>query len=428
MSKITITSGLGHGNLGDDAILISNKRTFLDNGITDIAVLSPDPDKARKLYDGNILPNLGRLFKEINKGQFAWSWRLSQAFYVLFIIKMIINALRMSKNKSPVWVSESEREFLINIHSSDAFVVCGGGTFTDHYYYYHIASELLIAKALGKKCFLGAQSIGPLRGGWSFMMLRRVFRDTFITVRDNLFSREYLTGKVRVRNAQIKDCVDDAFLLESAEKGTVREILKGEGICPDNIAKYGKIVAFNARAWWKEKGQNQHLKEMLIKLLKELNAKKCYILFISMAKAGDNVSQDADNGLELISEAGMSNNNNIGILRKLHSPQEIKALIGMADLAIGVSYHFNLFAITQCIPTIGIYQDEYYKLKTLGLHNVFNNDKYAFDAGESYDKLIRLVNEADEQKEYITPDRIKALSVNCCVAAKMAARYAKEGG
>ena len=67
------------------------------------------------------------------------------------------------------------------------------------------------------------------------------------------------------------------------------------------------------------------------------------------------------------------------IIVKEYSPVEIKGIIKKVDLAVGTSYHFNLFALSSNVPVIGIYQNEYYKQKLEGVLSLFGMGAYCFD-------------------------------------------------
>jgi hypothetical protein len=45
---------------------------------------------------------------------------------------------------------------------------------------------------------------------------------------------------------------------------------------------------------------------------------------------------------------------------------EMKWVLGRANFGIGHSYHFNVFLLSQGIPSIGLYTNEYYKVKLQG--------------------------------------------------------------
>jgi len=57
----------------------------------------------------------------------------------------------------------------------------------------------------------------------------------------------------------------------------------------------------------------------------------------------------------------------LSIIHDMHSDRVLKGLIGQADLAIGVRYHFVVFAVTMGVPAVGLFYDTYYEYKQRGI-------------------------------------------------------------
>lgn len=418
MAKVVIFSGSGQGNMGDDAILTSNLNILKQGNDYELLTFSPRPENAAKIQGVEAYPDLGRIF---NQGRRVCnrSWRINELNFIVFVAEMLFNAKRLRLKKRLVFLSENERGFLCKIAESDAFLLAGGGTLNDHFDFKALLAEILIAKALGIKCFLGAQTIGPLNKKISRRLLRWALEDTVLTLRDKNLSKNVLLNDIKLRNDSIYECVDDAFLLPAITEEKAKDIFRGEGIEIGVIREHHRIIGINPRGWWKEAGQKTGLRKALLELLRYCVEKKYYVIFVPTAEGGGETSKDRNTALELLQEACLINHPNVRALKEVYGASEIKGLLGLLDCAIGISYHFNLFALTQGIPTIGIYQDEYYRLKLSGLHAMYAEGKFAVNVGETpFKELAYLVEQALSFDKKALREKTRELSGSCCSAAK----------
>ncbi len=422
MSKVVVSSGSGQGNIGDDAILAANINFLKDNGVDKLLIFSPKFKEATRIHGNEkIGPNLRAVFKESCSPN--GNRRISKLKFRKFAAKMLFNAKRLNCGKRPILLSKREQEFLNNMKDSDAFLLVGGGTFNDHFKFRSLGYEILIAKALGKRCFLGAQTIGPINKRRSRYFLKRVLNDTVITVRDRDLSKNILEDKIKLKQGRILETVDDAFLLPGIKQDEAIKILSRENINIKRPTKNFKIIAINPRAWWKEDGQGSHLKNILTELLKYFAHKNYFILFVPMSNSNDKAFQDIHTSQELATDAGLDNYGNLGLIKGQYSASQLKGIIGLADLAIGISYHFNVFAISQGVPSIGLYQDDYYRLKLLGLYRTLDNEELAVDIRKTdFNKLIGLIEANLANREY-SNKKDQELSGLCCLAAKELLNY-----
>lgn len=113
-----------------------------------------------------------------------------------------------------------------------------------------------------------------------------MFKNSFITVRDEMMSKHLLVNDIQLKCEKIIECVDDAFSLLPSKKKRALEILSVEKIDIFKLKENFKLVAINARAWWKEKGQGDLLRERFIDILKFLVDNGYFLVFIPMAKGG----------------------------------------------------------------------------------------------------------------------------------------------
>lgn len=77
--------------------------------------------------------------------------------------------------------------------------------------------------------------------------------------------------------------------------------------------------------------------------------------------------------------AGKGLEGRVAVVEQEMEAQELRALIGSADFAVGVSYHFLLFCLSSGVPAIGLHANPYYELKTLGLFRLYGMEAWAMD-------------------------------------------------
>ena len=67
------------------------------------------------------------------------------------------------------------------------------------------------------------------------------------------------------------------------------------------------------------------------------------------------------------------------VLRGVYDPSTVKGIVAEADLAVGTSYHFLMFALTAARPTVGLYKGPYYRQKLRGLFGHFELENTIVD-------------------------------------------------
>jgi polysaccharide pyruvyl transferase WcaK-like protein len=60
------------------------------------------------------------------------------------------------------------------------------------------------------------------------------------------------------------------------------------------------------------------------------------------------------------------------VISNCYDAAEIKGIISTVHAAIGVSYHFLLFALSCNVPAVGLFSDEYYRRKNTGLFELYD--------------------------------------------------------
>ncbi len=335
--KTLLVAIVGTDNFGDEAMFKAIYRKLLSRG-EEIVVATYNVDEAKRRF-----PNVNFIKIPI----------LSKHQYLLGL---------MGKNV-----------LSIDISRFDSLYISGGGNLNS-LYPLHVFNIYLMVREFRKKrkyVEFRPQSVGPFFGRTKpileFLIKRIVkFSDKFY-VREQA-SYEYLAKK----NLKIELHRDDAWEIPADSSISL----------PD-----GKYVGLCIRPW---KRQEDLLREYMKELVKEIEKLNYIPLFIPIAYGGS--ESYIDNAFLKGIVPGIF----LDDLIEMDSltPETIKGIIGRCCFTIGMSYHFNVFSLSQGVPSAAIYLDEYYKIKNLGLYKAFGNPKLVFKIPETPpSELLRTILE-----------------------------------
>lgn len=254
---------------------------------------------------------------------------------------------------------------LINRH--DLLLISGGGNLNSLFpaYLYNRATIVLLARMLGKPVIATGQTLGPISNLTDALLIRVILRniDRFV-LRDRKFSISTIPKSNQCRN-RISFSVDDAYFLEYMSGldigGVVTKNTFNIGVSLrdwDSDELYSKtLLALNHLV----KNSGKRLKIYLIPhILDEDN--KCDLEKMRNVFDGKINCEIVSVTYQMISELD-------------GRPEEaIHALTGLMDMVISSRYHGIIFALSQNVPVIGIYENDYYRAKVEGAFDWMNSD------------------------------------------------------
>ena len=389
MPKILITNAWTWYNKGDAAIvigMIQSLRKYIPDA--DITILSSTPkvdgEKYRK-YNVKVLSNLLFVSPEDNSSQLIKAAKL---------LPKILGYSLWAKLRFPV--NSTEKAILNAYADADIVLSCGGGFLGG----YEIGSLLHVyriyfAKLLGKPTIIYGQSVEPFGDKLISMATKFILnRVDLITVREKI-SLNYL------KSLNIKPKViltaDSGFLLKSISPHESQKLLAEQGICE----KQRPLVGITVRRWNFPGHGDARLRfanylEVITRTTQWLisNMKATVVFFpeVIYPPKGDDriVSNEVASRIE--------NNQNIRVLTKDYSPQELKGMIGQMDLFIGTRMHSNIFALSMGIPTIAIS----YENKTDGIMKMLGMSGYVLDIADlMLDDMISAIKMAVSNRNSI---------------------------
>lgn len=397
MPKMIFIGGFGYHDIGDEAQLTTpliNLRESLPDA--QFLVLSDDPGYTAKSHkvetDCSIRYYLFPKTKNIfSKGmrKFGFDTWLSGAI-------LSFNAWRLKENKKTIFLNEKGLKLLNNLKSADLLFNVGGGNLNSVFRSEFHAKCLtyLICRIFRCPIILSGQTIGPFNN-WVDKKLARftLNKVEVITLRDT--SSKNVLKDIGVVKPIIKETADDAMLLPCATHEETKTVFLNEKIDEDQHPLIGiNMLGLGYFSDTKLNKAKQILAQVADYLISKYNAR---IVFIptQYKYADDGIIMS--NLIEL-----MEHKEKARIIMNEYDDKTLKGIIGKMDLVIGLRYHFIVFATTMCVPSIGIYLDQYYSMKIRGILELMGQGKYACDIDKtSASEIIELVEDALRNKDEI---------------------------
>ena len=265
----------------------------------------------------------------------------------------------------------------IDISKYDALYVAGGGNLNS-IYFNHVCllwSLVVRFKKLGKYVEFRPQSVGPFYGRKAKHVQRMV--DEIVRRADKFYVRELISyNYLSQRGLKVELVRDDAWEIPAADIELPVE----------------NFVALSIRPWSNEENLRKYFKKLTDTII-HVGYK---ILFVPIAYGGKKRYHDNSFLKGFIEGYFLEDIVNI---QKL-TPEVIKGIIKKCEFAIGMSYHFNVFALSCGKPSAAVYTDEYYRIKNLGLYEAWGSKDAVFKIPETSPEIIvnYLINSVEKSK------------------------------
>jgi len=264
--------------------------------------------------------------------------------------------------------------FYSQVLTAKALILAGGGYLNSVWWLdglYSKAFPVILAKFANVPVLLTSQGLGPFNHFLDRYIAKRVFKNAdIIGVRDDENSKAVVKG-VGAQTSKVIHTGDDALLLKPEQDSVLRKILEAEKI--PNAA----LIGVNLRD---ASSYSANYAKLLVtsyaQLLDEIVSQPGrHLVFIPISY---NYADDDRKSAQQIVKA-MRFQDRVTIIRKEYDASQLRGLIGRMNIAIGTSYHFLLFALSGNVPSVGVYQNEYYKQKLQGLFSLFGMQKYCLN-------------------------------------------------
>jgi polysaccharide pyruvyl transferase WcaK-like protein len=251
----------------------------------------------------------------------------------------------------------------------DALHIVGGGNLND-IFYDELFRKCLLIQAFAeqdKPIILTGQQLGP----FSSAVLKKALAKTlqkanFVGLREPGDSLAFCQEACIETNC-FDVMGDDSFGLSPVDDNDVLAILAQYGV------KENGFLAFNIRIGHYAKEHAKYLQQISIIVDKLSKQFQMPVLIVPVALSQND--NDITSGKKLVemlssSQVLVLQNNNL-------TSSLVKGVLGKAFGAVGVSYHFCTFALSQGVPSVCIYDGEYYSQKARGLCDFWGDKRLA---------------------------------------------------
>jgi len=371
--RILVDHG-AYGNLGDTSMVEGAVLRLLDLLPGEEIFVIDRPSLRTNIFG---LPNVFRQVDYSVKPKWAdvltdapFLWRYNQYWgriaskLTLLFVGNLFPASSFSENGE----SRFKRMILSDFcEQFDGLHIVGGGNLTD-IFYHELFRKCMLIQAFAeqdKPIILTGQQLGP----FSSRILRRALakslhKANFVGLREQgnslAFCREAF-----LEPQYFAVMGDDSFGLSGADDNHLLAILTQYGI------KENEFLAFNVRTGHYAKEHIKYLEQMSIIVDKLSTLFRMPIMIVPVALSqGDS---DITSGKKL---AKMTHSSRVLVLENNNlTPSLVKGILGKAFGAVGVSYHFCTFALSQGVPTVCIHDGNYYSQKARGLSEFWGDKR-----------------------------------------------------
>lgn len=276
----------------------------------------------------------------------------------------------------------------------DGLLISGGGFLTDKFRYqvFNKCALILGFADQSKPVVLTGQQLGPFTVGGSRQLVSRALRKcNFVGLRDPYDSVHYCE-KAGLSSNQYGVMGDDSLGLAPANDTEIDALIASSGM-PQNSG----FIAVNMRVsnlYAKEHGEHLERYAELIDKLIERTARPALVVPIALGEE----DSDIHTGIEL---AKFVKSNQLFILPSENStPANTKGILSRAWGAVGVSYHFCIFALSTGVPVVCLYSGTYYGQKARTITGLWNNDRFALsfnqlNSSAAVNHVLETLNDPD---------------------------------
>ena len=258
------------------------------------------------------------------------------------------------------------RDVLQTMERADLMFDMGHGGLTDVFDPFTLCFFYYLAGRLGKPLFLSGQSVGPLWRRRSMRMVRSALQYAHtVGLRDKGVSYDVLVKQVGIDpgSTRLIEVGDDTLDLapEEPARGIVEEPIR-------RLLTGGQFFAIQWRStdYAGKFAATEHLVP-LVEAVGYLYRQTGLIpVFVPMSWEASGDVLAAVRVRDFIQDAFPCE-----VVWHALTPAQAKWLLGQAKFGIGLSYHFNVFLLSQGLPSIALYTNDYYDIKARGVFAAF---------------------------------------------------------
>jgi len=305
-------------------------------------------------------------------------------------LRLLRAARRVAMGKAPGDLDQDGLDGLRELTAADALFVSGAGCFNDRYATSVGAVWALVIRCMSllrKPVILSGQQIGPL-DRWAAQVVTRwaLTPAKFAGMRDPISLR--VSRALGIPADRVGITGDDAWDLPPAPAPVIDALFRQADLPPRFIAAQMRID----RATSFDSTDTVVMANILDAAAAALGLP---VVFVRMFYA------DQDDDLESARRVSALMRAPTKVVEEELDPATTKGILARAVIAIGVSYHFCVFAISSGTPTVGLYRNPYMIQKIRGLEEMWPGlaQGMPLDARDSATNIGPLVSRMAQEEE-----------------------------
>lgn len=290
--------------------------------------------------------------------------------------------------------------FFRQIVNADALLFSGGGYLNGVWWANGLYSKVfpaLVARIAGVPVVLVSQGLGPFHHPVDRFVARMLFSvSSAIGVRDGERSQKVVLSIARRSASRVVHTGDDSLLVAPAPVHEVATVLRFEGV-PEHATE---LIAVNLRdSSTYMAGYAKPPFAMVAQILDELlEHPGRHVIFVPISYHSED--NDSESARRIMNH--MRHSERATVINGEQRPSVIKGILAQAQIVIGTSYHFLLFALSQNIPVVALYQNPYYRQKLEGLCAMYGQEHRCISLeGISADALRKSVQDVLDRRGLI---------------------------
>jgi polysaccharide pyruvyl transferase WcaK-like protein len=363
------------GNLGDTAMLEGVVLNLLRNLPAAELFVADQPGLRTNLWDlprvhRQLIPGLVFPYEvALAEVPYLWrydaKWRRAIRKWLALGLGRIFSANAISV---PSLVTANSKHTLYELCAQfDALHMVGGGYLTDTF------PDLLVQVSCLAQAFveqekpilLTGQQVGPFQSQILQALAARLLRGArFVGLREPTRSVEFCQ-EFHLDPKRFRVMGDDSLGLPCSGEAEISACLAAHRLEP------GKFLAFNVRVGPYAAEHGKYLQ--FIARLAEGLACTFRLPVLMVPIAFNDIDSDNRSGEELLN---LMQHAEVRRIDSAHlTPGLVRGLLGKAFGAIGVSYHFCIFALSQGVPAVSLYEGDYYSQKARGICGLWQDDR-----------------------------------------------------
>jgi len=397
--KVIIIGGFGWHDIGDEAMpqtVILNLKREIKLPL-EIVMISPDPTYTSTYHGVRAITDIN--FENCPKAIFKVLSKRGSVVFNLLKFLLITSIIQLYRFKITPPLKGKFKDIWNEISHAHLLFNCGGGNLNSL-----MRNEILkkaiihkMAHVLGIPIIVSGQTIGPIYNRIDKFILKCFLNQAkIITLRDKTISAKRLAN-MNIKKPYILDTADDAISLPAISKKDALQIILNYAPISWNEVD-GPIFSLNVKAslsMWHSQKENFNMKraiELCSAFAEHLTARlNGRVMLVSTDYCPG--SDDREILKEIYQR--INSKNRVLFLADEFNDKEIKGIIALSDFCIGSRYHFEVFALSQFIPCIGIAAGEYQKTKIKGIHDLCGIPEYYIDTDLDKTELQSLIKTMD---------------------------------